>query len=360
MGPGDNERDRLGLAVAILLSALAHVGLLFTGLVLIPRWLAEQPAPPPVYTVAVVDNLPAGDLGTHLPRLNPPQHTAPAPPPKKTAPPPKPPKTAKATAPNSDIKAFALNKRGNLTPTPTPTPAQATAAPTAPPTPRPTARPTARPTHRATTRPTPTARRLRATPKPTQRAKRPRPTATPRERHAAPRETPKRMLAQATPQPTPGVRERLAELRKQLLKDSLKHRKAIAEKHEGEEGGGPVESHVATGGHGYGVGPGSGSAGILKDPAFLVYYSQLQERIKKAWTFSGGNSDLTTTIEFAIGPDGQLLNYQVQRSSRDSAYDDSVVRAIKRAAPFPPPPPDYRDEFSRGIQATFKLGELNS
>ncbi|HLH76312.1 MAG TPA: energy transducer TonB [Candidatus Binataceae bacterium] len=355
MGPGDNGRGGLGLALAILLSALAHIGLLYSGLVLIPRWLAEQPAPPPVYTVAVVDNLPAGDLGTHLPQLNRPQS-----PPRKTLPPPrppKPPKTAKASAPNSDTKAFALNKRGDMTPTPTPTPtpAQATAAPTVPPTPR----PTARPTRRATTRPTATAHRVMTTPRPTARAKRPRPTATPRARRAGPRETPKRMLAQATPKPTPGVREQMAALRKQLLLDSLKHRKVIAQRHEGE-GGGPLESNVSSGGQGYGVGPGHESAGMLKDPLFLLYYTQVQERIKKAWTFSGGNSDLTATIEFAIGPDGQLLNYQVQRSSRNDAYDESVIRAIKRAAPFPPPPPDYRDAFSRGVEATFRLGELNS
>jgi protein TonB len=353
VGPGDNGRDGLGLAVAILLSALAHVGLLYSGLVLIPRWLAEQPSPPPVYTVAVVDNVPAGDLGTHLPQLNRRQH--PPAPPKKAPPPPKPPKTAKASAPNSDTKAFALNKRGNMTPTPTPTPLQATAAPTAPPTPA----PTARPTHRATARPTATARRIRATPRPTPRAQRPRSTATAHARHAAPRPTPKRMLAVASSRPTPSVREQMAALRKQLLLESLKRRKAMAQRHEGE-GGGPLESNVSTGGHGYGVGPNSGSAGMLKDPLFLLYYTQVQERIKKAWTFSGGNSDLTTTIEFAIGPDGQLLNYQVQRSSRNDAYDESVIRAIKRAAPFPPPPSDYRDAFSRGIQATFKLGELNS
>ena len=104
-------------------------------------------------------------------------------------------------------------------------------------------------------------------------------------------------------------------------------------------------------GGGYGVGSGTGSAGILQDPEFLLYYKTVQDQIKKAWTFTGGSSDLTATVDFAIGPDGTLTASENRhQSSKDATFDDSVVRAIRRAAPFPAPPEKFRDQFSAGSQ----------
>ena len=129
----------------------------------------------------------------------------------------------------------------------------------------------------------------------------------------------------------------------------------------GPAGGGPVvASNPPSEGKGYGVGPGEGSAGILKDPEFLIYYKTVQDQIKTAWTFTGGSNDLTATVDFAIGPDGALLGLKIGTSSNDSAFDDSVIRAIRRAAPFPAPPEKFRDQFSSGIEAVFQLGELKS
>jgi TonB family protein len=129
----------------------------------------------------------------------------------------------------------------------------------------------------------------------------------------------------------------------------------------GPAGGGRVVANVPPSeGKGYGVGPGEGSAGILKDPEFLIYYKTVQDQIKKSWTFTGGSNDLTATVDFAIGPDGTLAGLKIGTSSNDGAFDDSVIRAIRRAAPFPPPPEKFRDQFSAGIKAVFQLGELKS
>jgi colicin import membrane protein len=159
----------------------------------------------------------------------------------------------------------------------------------------------------------------------------------------------------ARAEPTPDVKERLAAVKEQLLKENLEHRKVSQ-----QNGGGPVEASVPTEGSGYGVGGGTGSAGIQQDLQFLLYYRTVQERIKKAWNFSGGNGDLTTNVLFAIGPDGNLTGVKVTQSSQDRAFDDSVLRAIRRAAPFPAPPEKYRSEFAQGVEAEFKLGELKS
>jgi len=165
----------------------------------------------------------------------------------------------------------------------------------------------------------------------------------------------------ARAEPTPSVKEQLAALRENLLKEHLAE-KAAAEKARtrGPSGGGPVVASVPREGAGYGVGTGKGSMGIQQDPQFLLYYQAVQDRIKKAWNYVGGSGDLTTSVTFAIGSDGSLTGVRLTQSSRDPAFDDSVIRAIRRAAPFPPPPEKYRPEFGEGVDAEFKLGELKS
>lgn len=153
----------------------------------------------------------------------------------------------------------------------------------------------------------------------------------------------------AEPQPTPDVRERLEALRRRLLAEHL----AMAEKRRSEE----AASATA---HGEGIGEGSGSSGIQTDPAFLYYYQAIRERIKRQWTFYGGNSELTTVVTFSINADGNVTSTRIVRSSNDRAFDNSVVRAIRSAAPFPAPPQKYHEQFQQGIEAVFKLGELSS
>ncbi|HXN84454.1 MAG TPA: cell envelope integrity protein TolA, partial [Candidatus Binataceae bacterium] len=122
---------------------------------------------------------------------------------------------------------------------------------------------------------------------------------------------------------------------------------------------GPVASNSNSAGKGYGVGAGTGSMGNLEDPAYVLYFRIVQQRVKDAWTFPGGSNDLKAELEFSIGADGALNSVKITKGSGDSAFDDSVLRAIKRAAPFPPPPDKYRAQFS-DIDTTFNLGELKS
>jgi TonB family protein len=150
-------------------------------------------------------------------------------------------------------------------------------------------------------------------------------------------------------------------LRERILKEHLDEQTAAAKaRASGPAGGGPVLASVPHEGEGYGVGTGKGSVGIQQDPQFLLYYQTVQDRIKKAWNYVGGSGDLATSVTFAIGPDGNLTGVKLTQSSRDPAFDDSVIRAIRRAAPFPPPPEKYRPEFGEGVDAEFKLGELKS
>jgi protein TonB len=339
---GRERSERWGYTGAIILSGLGHAIFFALVLVILPSYFHQPSAPPPSYTVKIVDQLPAGDLGTHLPRLGP-EHRAKARREEHKKPAVERPK-APLPAPENDKNVIALNTLG--TPTPTPIAER---------TPRPTPEPTREPTPEPARAPTP-----HPTPKPRRHRQRPTPTPTPKRSER--RREPERKIVTARAEPTPDVKARLAALKQQLLKEDLEHRKlSEAQKTNGPAGGGPVVANVPSEGSGYGVGAGTGSAGIQQDLQFLLYYRTVQERIKKAWSFAGGgSSDLTASVTFAIGTDGQLTGVKVTQSSRDPAFDDSVIRAIRRAAPFPPPPEKYRPQFAEGVEAVFKLGELKS
>lgn len=332
-------RRRLGYFAAISASALVHTGLVVLFIFVLPQFLRVSRGEPPAYTVQIVDNLPAGDLGTHpLPPLS--RHQRARREPRQEE------KRAESTIippreHEPDSKAIALNE-GRPTPTPTATP------PPPPPEPTPTARPRPHHTAHATPRPTPRPRRARPTPLPTPIARRH------RER---PKSAPKPSVMLANTEPTPDLSKQLEKVHEELEKES---KNIPPPRSNPENESGPVVASTGSSGTGYGVGPGTGSAGIQKDPEFLLYYETIRKKIKDAWSFPGANNDLSTEVLFAIGPDGQLTGVKVLESSRDPAFDDSVMRAIRRAAPFPPPPEKYRSQFEQGVEAEFKPGELQS
>ncbi len=357
---GDEQPSRIGYFAAVFVSALGHAALFATVFFIAPRFLHPEETAPPAYTVKIVDNIPAGDLGTHLPRIN--RHRADeakqaAPKPEESKIKTEPPKTELAL--NDDKNALKINAKATDAPTATPTP-----EPTVEATPEPTVEPTVEPTIAPTIAPTP-----QPTAAPAKHAK-PKPTP---DRASRNRPKPESTTAKAKIASTPSVAQQFAKLRRHLLAEHVEElAKNPPEDEDGDDsgaaeanpkgpaGGGPVVASRASEGAGYGVGAGKGSVGILQDPEFILYYKTVQEQIKKSWTFTGGSNDLTATVNFAIGPDGALTAVKIGTSSNDSAFDDSVIRAIRLAAPFPAPPEKFRDQFSSGIKALFQLGELKS
>jgi TonB family protein len=146
------------------------------------------------------------------------------------------------------------------------------------------------------------------------------------------------------------------QLHEKLMAEHLKQMKEEAARNHGN--GGPVMASRETEGSGYGVGPGTGSAGVLENAEFLLYCQTVKKRIQDAWNFASKNPKLTATVTVGINPDGSLNAVRVSDVSRDPAFDDSVVRAIRLAAPFPPPPLQYRAQFAEGVPVIFNLGAL--
>jgi len=58
---------------------------------------------------------------------------------------------------------------------------------------------------------------------------------------------------------------------------------------------------------------------------------------------------LSAVLALAIGPDGELLSARIQTPSGNDAFDNAVLSAAKKSAPFPPPPIPVRDFYADGV-----------
>ena len=79
------------------------------------------------------------------------------------------------------------------------------------------------------------------------------------------------------------------------------------------------------------------------------YFETVRRQIRQHWAYpcvrnaaSGACDYLSATVrvQLALRPDGALAHVDVTSSSGSAIYDESAVTAIRRAAPFPPVPPD--------------------
>jgi len=132
---------------------------------------------------------------------------------------------------------------------------------------------------------------------------------------------------------------------------------------------GPTVSGVGTGtgsGSGTGSGPvgspsggspwGSSSGGSTELESRLSdYYNMIWAKIKKEWTLPGdlpkGKTDLETTIVIILERDGKVQKSSFEKRSGNAHYDQSAMRAIKKAEPLPPIPKEFSDEtFEIGIR----------
>jgi len=91
---------------------------------------------------------------------------------------------------------------------------------------------------------------------------------------------------------------------------------------------------------------GEGGGGVTRGVEFILYTQQLQRRVQESWIVAEKKPGLVASVSFKIQPDGDIQEVELTHSSGDSAFDQSVVRAIRKAAPFPPPPQSYAQEFT--------------
>ncbi|MBX2860166.1 MAG: TonB C-terminal domain-containing protein [Vampirovibrio sp.] len=80
----------------------------------------------------------------------------------------------------------------------------------------------------------------------------------------------------------------------------------------------------------------------LQDQRSAGYIKNLNAVVRKNWALPvKSNKKRHVTVDLVIGPQGELLEYELSRSSGSKAFDDSVIKAVKVSAPFDPIPEGY-------------------
>lgn len=114
------------------------------------------------------------------------------------------------------------------------------------------------------------------------------------------------------------------------------------------------------GGKGFGAGAIGGTGmggGTVMPESFHRYKRLLQDRIKSGWRWFDTSSSLIAEAIFEISSVGDISNVSISKSSGNSEFDRSVERAILKASPLPPPPPEAYKYF-RTVRMIFDPKDL--
>jgi colicin import membrane protein len=85
------------------------------------------------------------------------------------------------------------------------------------------------------------------------------------------------------------------------------------------------------------------------DLKLRTYYNTIWQRIKEEWILPPSlleeSEDLETVIVIKVQRDGGIVENWFEKKSGSLAYDESAMRAIKKANPLPPFPQELEDDF---------------
>jgi colicin import membrane protein len=81
------------------------------------------------------------------------------------------------------------------------------------------------------------------------------------------------------------------------------------------------------------------SAYSMKGTLFDDYYSRITKEIWQQWVFPDtGQKDLEAIISIRILKDGTTTVQKIEKSSGNTLFDRSAIKALAKANPLPPPP----------------------
>ncbi|MFH1829204.1 MAG: TonB family protein [Pseudomonadota bacterium] len=105
----------------------------------------------------------------------------------------------------------------------------------------------------------------------------------------------------------------------------------------------PEAAQIGVSGEGYKYGTGTKPLKSLpSDPEYLKYQAQVRWKIMREWIvpakFTEEGSRLNARIEVMINMDGDVVSVRWASRSGNASFDQSALRAVKKASPFPKPP----------------------
>jgi TonB family protein len=127
------------------------------------------------------------------------------------------------------------------------------------------------------------------------------------------------------------LQEALDEVRKKAALDEIRKRVARKEREEDRSTAIP-----------------SAKTSLEMESKLNEYYSLVWAKIKGAWTIPENllkeMVDLETIIVLIIEPNGKVQKIWFEKKSGNALYDQSAMRAIKKAEPLPPIPKEWSDD----------------
>jgi TonB family protein len=93
-------------------------------------------------------------------------------------------------------------------------------------------------------------------------------------------------------------------------------------------------------------GPASQTDNAQSNAKMNAYYSLIWSRIRGKWTLPQGilpRENIEATIQAKILRNGTVVDLSFEKRSGNRYFDESAMKAIKKASPFPPLPDSIRD-----------------
>ena len=170
------------------------------------------------------------------------------------------------------------------------------------------------------------------------------------------------------------LQEAMEDIHKKAALEEIRKKVALRERSDKGPTGEPSKTYPSqestASGSGTGTGTGSGTIGSptggspwgspfggssALESKLNDYYSMIWAKIKKEWVLPGGlpkgKSDLETIIVVVIERNGKVQKSWFEKKSGNALYDQTAMRAIKKAEPLPPIPKEFSDDiFEIGIR----------
>lgn len=106
----------------------------------------------------------------------------------------------------------------------------------------------------------------------------------------------------------------------------------------------PESAQVESEGKGYKYGTSDKPLRVSpSDPEYIKYQAMVRSKIIRAWVVPSVYADAmgkryNTRIDVTINTDGDVVYVRLAKASGNTSFDQSAMRAVKNASPFPRPP----------------------
>ncbi len=106
----------------------------------------------------------------------------------------------------------------------------------------------------------------------------------------------------------------------------------------------PESAQVKDNADGYKYGTGTEPLKVLpSDPEYLKYQAMVRAKIIAEWIVplkftEEGSAEVSSRLEVMINTDGEVVSIRWESPSGNPTFDQSAIRAVKKASPFPKPP----------------------